>query len=81
MPEPLIECVPNFSEGRNAAAVEAIVTIYVLALPWMNLDAVYGPFSVSVGLMLWAFLTGLILLAGAQFSATRHTLRLARKSS
>jgi glutamate formiminotransferase len=25
MPEPLIECVPNFSEGRNAAAVEAIV--------------------------------------------------------
>lgn len=60
---------------------EGAKTIYVLALPWMNLDAVYGPFSVSVGLMLWAFLTGLILLAGAQFSATRHTLRLARKSS
>jgi membrane protein/epoxyqueuosine reductase len=50
--------------------------VYVFVLPWMNLDAVYGPFSVSVGLMLWAFLTGLILLAGAQFSATRHALRL-----
>jgi membrane protein len=57
---------------------EAAKTIYVLVLPWMNLDAAYGPFSVSVGLMIWAFLTGLILLAGAQFSATRHTLRLAR---
>lgn len=59
---------------------EAAKTIYVMALPWMNLDAAYGPFSVSVGLMLWAFLTGLILLAGAQFSATRHALRLARES-
>ena len=25
MPEPLIECVPNFSEGRDSAVVEAIV--------------------------------------------------------
>jgi glutamate formiminotransferase len=25
MPDPLIECVPNFSEGRNAAVVEAVV--------------------------------------------------------
>jgi YihY family inner membrane protein len=59
---------------------EVAKTIYVLVLPWMNLDAAYGPFSVSVGLMIWAFLTGLILLAGAQFSATRHTLRLARQA-
>jgi membrane protein len=59
---------------------EAAKTIYVLVLPWMNLDAAYGPFSVSVGLMIWAFLTGLILLAGAQFSATRHTLRLAHQA-
>ena len=59
---------------------EGAKTIYVLVLPWMNLDAAYGPFSVSVGLMIWAFLTGLILLAGAQFSATRHTLRLAHQA-
>jgi membrane protein len=59
---------------------EGAKDIYVLVLPWMNLDAAYGPFSVSVGLMIWAFLTGLILLAGAQFSATRHTLWLARQA-
>lgn len=59
---------------------ELAKTVYVFALPWMNLNAAYGPFSVSVGLMIWAFLTGLILLAGAQFSATRHTLRLAREA-
>src|SRR3989440_11576667 len=26
MPSPLIECVPNFSEGRNAATIEALRT-------------------------------------------------------
>lgn len=57
---------------------EAAKAVYVLALPWMNLNAAYGPFSVSVGLMIWAFITGLILLAGAQYSATRQTLKLAR---
>jgi membrane protein len=41
---------------------------------------VYGPFYISVGLMMWAFLSGLLLLAGAHFSATRHALRLARKA-
>ncbi len=35
------------------------------------------PFSVSVSLMLWAFITGLLLLAGAHYSASRHALRLA----
>jgi YihY family inner membrane protein len=59
---------------------EGAKTIYVLVLPWLKLDAAYGPFSVSVGLMIWAFLTGLILLSGAHLSATRHTLRLAREA-
>jgi membrane protein len=59
---------------------EGAKTIYVHVLPLLNLNAAYGPFSVSVGLMIWAFITGLILLAGAQFSATRHTLRLARQA-
>jgi membrane protein len=49
----------------------------VAVLPWMNLHSVYGPFSVSVSLMLWAFITGLLLLAGAHYSASRHALRLA----
>src|ERR1700728_4515155 len=51
--------------------------LYVAALPWMDLHSVYGPFSVSVSLMLWAFVTGLLLLAGAHYSASRHNLRLA----
>ncbi len=51
--------------------------VYVAALPFMDLHSVYGPFSVSVSLMLWAFITGLLLLAGAHYSASRHTLRLA----
>jgi uncharacterized BrkB/YihY/UPF0761 family membrane protein len=51
--------------------------LYIASLPWMDLHSVYGPFSVSVSLMLWAFLTGLLLLAGAHYSANRHALRLA----
>jgi membrane protein len=51
--------------------------LYIAALPWMDLQKVYGPFSVSVSLMLWAFVTGLLLLAGAHYSASRHALRLA----
>jgi membrane protein len=51
--------------------------LYIAVLPWLDLHSVYGPFSVSVCLMLWAFITGLLLLAGAHYSASRHTLRLA----
>jgi uncharacterized BrkB/YihY/UPF0761 family membrane protein len=54
--------------------------LYILALPHLDLHSVYGPFEVSVSLMIWAFLTGLLLLAGAHYSATRHTVRLARKA-
>jgi uncharacterized BrkB/YihY/UPF0761 family membrane protein len=54
--------------------------LYIRALPWLDFQAVYGPFYISVGLMMWAFLSGLLLLAGAHFSATRYTLRLARQA-
>jgi YihY family inner membrane protein len=53
--------------------------LYVLALPKLDFQAVYGPFYVSVGLMIWAFLSGLLLLAGAHFSATRYALSVARQ--
>ena len=74
--------LPNRSLPFQAVLPTAIVVgllwelakvIYVHALRWMDLAAVYGPFAVSVGLMMWAFVTGLLLLAGAHFSATRHT--------
>jgi membrane protein len=42
---------------------------YILALPWLNFQEVYGPFSISVTLMFWAFLSGLLLLGGAYLSA------------
>jgi YihY family inner membrane protein len=54
--------------------------LYVRSLPWLDFQSVYGPFYISVGLMIWAFLSGLLLLAGAHFSATRHTLALARQA-
>jgi membrane protein len=44
---------------------------YVAVLPHMDLKALYGPFFISVGLLLWGYISGLILFAGAQFSATR----------
>jgi membrane protein len=54
--------------------------LYIRALPWLDFQSIYGPFYISVGLMMWAFLSGLLLLAGAHFSATRYTLRLAREA-
>jgi YihY family inner membrane protein len=40
-------------------------------LPHMDLGGLYGPFSVSVSLLFWAYVSGLILFAGAQFSVAR----------
>jgi YihY family inner membrane protein len=57
---------------------EAAKYLYILALPHLDFRAVYGPFEVSVGLMMWAFLSGLLLLGGAYVSATREGLREAR---
>jgi YihY family inner membrane protein len=81
--------LPNRKLPVRAVLPTAVVTgllwdvgrvLFVLLLPRMDLHAVYGPFEVSVGIMLWAFLTGLLLLTGAQYSATRQALRLAREA-
>ena len=40
-------------------------------LPHLHLEDLYGPFYVSVGLLFWAYISGLILFAGAQFSVAR----------
>jgi membrane protein/epoxyqueuosine reductase len=45
--------------------------IFVFVLPHLDLKALYGPFFVSVGLLFWAYVSGLILFAGAQFSVAR----------
>ncbi len=46
--------------------------VFVAVLPYMDLKNLYGPFYVSVGLLFWAYVSGLILFAGAQFSVTRY---------
>jgi YihY family inner membrane protein len=54
--------------------------LYVLALPKLDFASVYGPFKTTVGLMMWAFLSGLLLLGGAHFSANRFALKEAREA-
>jgi membrane protein len=54
---------------------EALKYGYILALPWLNFAEVYGPFALSVSMMFWAFLSGLLLLAGANLSAEEHLRR------
>jgi YihY family inner membrane protein len=80
--------LPNRKVPARAVLPTAIVigllwegakVLYVWTLPHLDFPSVYGPFGVSVGLMIWAFLSGLLLLAGAHFSATRYALAAARK--
>jgi membrane protein len=73
--------LPNTRISARAVLPAAVVVgllwevakmLYIRALPWLDFQSMYGPFYISVGLMMWAFLSGLLLLAGAQFSAVRH---------
>jgi YihY family inner membrane protein len=81
--------LPNRKVPARAVLPTAIVMgllwegakyLYILALPHLDFRSVYGPFEVSVGLMMWAFISGLLLLAGAYVSATRQGLREAREA-
>jgi membrane protein len=81
--------LPNRKVPARAVLPTAIVMgllwegakyLYILALPHLDFRSIYGPFEVSVGLIMWAFLSGLLLLAGAYVSATRQGLREARQA-
>ena len=54
---------------------EALKYAYILALPRLNFQEVYGPFALSVSLMFWAFLSGLLMLTGAYLSARGYSRR------
>ncbi|MGZ4787378.1 MAG: YihY/virulence factor BrkB family protein [Terriglobales bacterium] len=56
------------------AILELAKFLYMLSLPWLNFQEVYGPFAISVALIFWAFLSGLLLLGGAHLSTAgiRH---------
>ncbi|HEY9125665.1 MAG TPA: YihY/virulence factor BrkB family protein [Acidobacteriaceae bacterium] len=82
--------LPNRRMPPNPVMRVAVVTailwvgskyLFVAILPHLDLPALYGPFSVSVGLLLWAYVSGLLLFAGAQFSAMRHLSRANAKKS
>jgi YihY family inner membrane protein len=81
--------LPNRKIPASAVLPTAVVVgiaweiakyLYVLVLPKLDFESVYGPFRVTVGLMMWAFLSGLLLLAGAHFSANRYALQVAREA-
>ncbi len=48
---------------------------YILLLPRLDFQEVYGPFAISVSMMFWAFLSGMLLLAGAHLSAQKIFLK------
>ena len=50
--------------------------LYILVLPWLNFQEVYGPFSVSVTLIFWSYWNGMLLLGGAYLSAAEHSDRV-----
>jgi membrane protein len=54
---------------------EALKYVYIFALPRLNFQEVYGPFAISVSLMFWAFLSGMLLLTGAHLSKRRVSRR------
>lgn len=76
--------IPPLAVLRTAIVMGVLWTaakyIYILVLPHLNYHAVYGPFYVSTGLITWAFISGLLLLAGAYVSATRQALRETRET-
>jgi YihY family inner membrane protein len=72
--------LPNRKVSPRPVLRTAIVTgivwlaakiLFVQMLPHLDLKALYGQFYVSVGLLFWAYISGLILFAGAQFSVAR----------
>lgn len=48
---------------------EVFKVVFTKALPLMDLTRIYGPFSISIALVTWAFLSAVILLFGAILSA------------
>ena len=73
--------LPNGKVPAKAVLPAAMVTgllweiakyLYIFALPFLDFKEVYGPFAISVSLMFWAFISGLLLLGGAHLSAARH---------
>lgn len=65
--------IPARTAFRAALAIgvvwELAKYLYILTLPWLNFQEVYGPFAISVTLMVWAFVSGMLVLAGAHLAS------------
>jgi len=59
-----------------ALLTEAAKYLYGRSLPWLNFPEVYGPFAISVTLIFWAYISGMLLLFGAYLSAAKHSHRM-----
>jgi YihY family inner membrane protein len=77
--------LPNGKVPVRGVLPAAIVTgllsegakyLYILLLPWLNFQEVYGPFAISVTLIFWSFWSGMLLLGGAYLSAAEYADRL-----
>lgn len=73
--------LPNGRVPARAVLPAAIITgvafeiaqlIYMKLLPLLDFRATYGNFSISVTLIFWSFVVGLLLLGGAHLSAQGH---------
>jgi YihY family inner membrane protein len=53
--------------------------IYILLLPWLDFQDVYGPFAISVTLMIWAYVSGMLLLGGAHLSASKPRIAISER--
>jgi membrane protein/epoxyqueuosine reductase len=49
----------------SATAWEAVKYVFVVKLAQMNLPALYGPLALAVSLILWAYVSSLVLVSGA----------------
>lgn len=49
--------------------LEVAKFLYMLALPLLDFHEAYGPFYISVTLIFWSFIVGMLLLGGAHLSA------------
>jgi membrane protein/epoxyqueuosine reductase len=58
--------------GVTGALFEIARHIYAFFVPILNFQESYGPFHVSVTLIFWAYVCGMLLLGGAFLSAADH---------
>jgi len=71
LPNGKVPARPMFRAAVFAGLLTEVVKyLYMWSLPWLDFKAAYGPFSVSVTILFWAFCASMILLMGAHASAT-----------